>query len=997
MATADGRDMYGERIGMTHKVPPSQGFLKRHFRRLSVLAGALTLLLGLVAFAPTILGCRPVVNVLARYALSDLKGQVRVGSASFGWLSPIEVGQVELSDAEGRPLATVERITSSRSLLSILRDRSELGTFRCEKPVVEVVSTADATNWERAFANWASKPARSGASNPTAVALEIVDGKLHVLDQEAQKEWTVDGVGMTVSLPGSGSQPMRVELRGRVGEGSLQIALDMQQNESGSSLSQSRGSASVEIDAFPLAILAPVLQRIDPSTRLDGRLQARLSGKWGGSASFQGGVEGKLAVENLVLSTPSLGADKLQMVRVDVPCKLSADGDIVRLDKFEIASDLGKASLIGSFDLRRDLATLAMQPGCQAEMDIDLARLAEKLPHTLRLQKDTRVTAGKLKMLVRSLARTDGITWEGKLDSSGLKGLNQGQPIAWDDPLAITFTIRRDKDTIPVVERLYCNAGFLTIEGSGSLDKGQAKASYDLGRLANQLGRFIDLGSVRLGGQGTSQLVVERNARSEFTLTSESQLRQVEIAGLSKQPIREDNLLVRLDATGALLETCRLDTASARLVAGQEEVLFRLLEPIADVTRLDRVAIRAGLRGDLARIQKRLQPWISGLEGLQLQGPSEVVARIRYAGSADTLEVEDLHLDSSLVSCQAKGSLAKLSGSQDLKLSGDLSYDLEKFEPFLRPYLGASVKITGRDTRPFQLEGSLASAQPLAVDQAKNSPGMLTSFKGKAALGWQAMQAFGCQVGPGQVRAELKDGWLHVQPIRATMNQGRLILQSGIRLEPGPAELYLPKGLVLERAHITPAMGASALGYVAPVLVGVTETDGELSVALEGARVPLGNPLLADVSGVLTLHQARIGASPLVRELAVLLQGPATLLAARECAIPFRLVEGRVHHRDLVLVFPDLTIRTQGWVGLDGTMSLVAEMPVPPRWLGQSRLNSALAKQTIRLPIGGTMSRPKLDEQALRAVSAQIIRETAGDLIKQELDDRLKGIFKPGR
>jgi hypothetical protein len=77
-------------------------------------------------------------------------------------------------------------------------------------------------------------------------------------------------------------------------------------------------------------------------------------------------------------------------------------------------------------------------------------------------------------------------------------------------------------------------------------------------------------------------------------------------------------------------------------------------------------------------------------------------------------------------------------------------------------------------------------------------------------------------------------------------------------------------------------------------------------------------------------------------------------------------------------------------VGLDGSLSLVAEMPVPPKWLGSGKLAKAVGNQNIRLPISGTLSNPKLDQQALREASAKFARDAAENAIRQEMDGKLK-------
>jgi hypothetical protein len=107
------------------------------------------------------------------------------------------------------------------------------------------------------------------------------------------------------------------------------------------------------------------------------------------------------------------------------------------------------------------------------------------------------------------------------------------------------------------------------------------------------------------------------------------------------------------------------------------------------------------------------------------------------------------------------------------------------------------------------------------------------------------------------------------------------------------------------------------------------------------------------------------------------------------------MVNGRVYHSGLNLVFPDVTIQTQGSVGLDGSLSIVAELPVPPKWLKSSQSRAIFGKQTIRIPIGGTLDQPKLDQRALQDAMARIARDTAGDFVQQQLDTQIERLVRP--
>jgi hypothetical protein len=114
----------------------------------------------------------------------------------------------------------------------------------------------------------------------------------------------------------------------------------------------------------------------------------------------------------------------------------------------------------------------------------------------------------------------------------------------------------------------------------------------------------------------------------------------------------------------------------------------------------------------------------------------------------------------------------------------------------------------------------------------------------------------------------------------------------------------------------------------------------------------------------------------------------------RESVVKFYMKDGRVHHQGLELIFPDLTIRTYGWVDVGSqAISIMAEMPVPPKWIGNNPIGSALRNQTIRLPIGGTLSKPRIDRRELDRLSQQFIGKAARNIIEDEGKKFLENLF----
>jgi hypothetical protein len=96
-----------------------------------------------------------------------------------------------------------------------------------------------------------------------------------------------------------------------------------------------------------------------------------------------------------------------------------------------------------------------------------------------------------------------------------------------------------------------------------------------------------------------------------------------------------------------------------------------------------------------------------------------------------------------------------------------------------------------------------------------------------------------------------------------------------------------------------------------------------------------------------------------------------------------------VHHRDLELVFPDYTLKSSGAVGLDGSLALVIEMPIPPQLATALKLTPAQSKQMLRIPVGGTLEYPRPDPRALESLTAIVGRSF--------LENQLNKLLQPKR
>jgi hypothetical protein len=280
------------------------------------------------------------------------------------------------------------------------------------------------------------------------------------------------------------------------------------------------------------------------------------------------------------------------------------------------------------------------------------------------------------------------------------------------------------------------------------------------------------------------------------------------------------------------------------------------------------------------------------------------------------------------------------------------------------------VRIAGRGESPIWYRG----------------PFSLSTGSAAAGLKWQWAKLYGFQVGPGELKASLSDGAVRIEPLDVTVNQGQVRLAPRLRLAPNPIELTLPPGPVARGVQLDPAMCGVMLKYVAPVLADATSVHGSFSLELDRCRIPLQNPGKGELAGRFILHSVAISPGPLVRELSVFVGNAASAQLQRESVVPFQLIDGRVYHKDLELLFPGLTIRTRGSVGLDQSLKIFADMPPPPKWLASNPLAAqTMRNQMISVPIDGTLGRPRLDPKAMQDLSRQFL-QNAGNMIEGQLN-----------
>jgi hypothetical protein len=259
------------------------------------------------------------------------------------------------------------------------------------------------------------------------------------------------------------------------------------------------------------------------------------------------------------------------------------------------------------------------------------------------------------------------------------------------------------------------------------------------------------------------------------------------------------------------------------------------------------------------------------------------------------------------------------------------------------------------------------------------------------------VKAYGFEMGPGEFTVKLANGKADISPIRATFGEGRIALSPAARFDPEPAELTFAKGTVVERAKLTPAVTAGALGYALPAIANAAQANGEISAILDDNRIPLADMSKSSVKGRLVIHKATIGPGPVITEILKATGSANTVMTlANETTTPIRVENGRVHHENFAITVNNYTIRTSGSAGFDGSLAMIAEVPIPGT-LGLLKNNPVLKKslegKIVKVPLTGTIAKPVLDPNFFAAAVSGLARDAMKGVGKELLNRELEKLF----
>lgn len=606
---------------------PKPSRRKRWLKRLLPL---FTLLVAVLWFAPMIVAKTGLRNALARKALAGVKGEVTVGGASLGWFAPVELRDIVVKDEAGRTVASVPKVTSQKSLVSLARNPADPGAFTVENPTLTVVCEKDTTNLEGTFAEYLKESA-APAPTRTPINLKVTGGTLTITDAATGKSASVEGIDATVSVPASRSEPIAAKLTATTGNLNLDLSIG------------DTSTAKLVTTDVPFETFGPLVRLFRPGLSLAGAVSTDLLLKLSGEKDPTVSVVGKVSGKQLVVSGPWvwLNGDRLAFDFAEAPLDVERVGARVHVRLFDLRCDAGTFSFKGNFD-PDELEDVLKQAGTSIDANINVAKVADSMPKLLRLKDGVQLREGKIVAKLKSVADADGaVWWNGHVDTSDVKGTRAGLPIVWEQPLHFEFEGQYPKNQFPTVKKLICTSDFISVNAASEPGTLLISTNIVLDRLGAKLRDFIDLDGWALDGKAFASFAATRRADGEFVAEVIVKLTNFAFVDQKGKGLREPALEVKVDAKGTFPESgpTQLTSATAKLTAGGDGLDLALTDPVANVRELSSGSADVHLTGQLASWKARVGALVA-IPEFKLTGVVDARGKAKFA--ADTVTVDRL-------------------------------------------------------------------------------------------------------------------------------------------------------------------------------------------------------------------------------------------------------------------------------------------------------------------------------------------------------------------
>jgi translocation and assembly module TamB len=1029
--------------------------------------------------------------LLARAHRVLAPGRLEVASFRFSWFGPTRMTGFTIIDPQGDRVVSAARATWDRDLGHILFDRPRYGTLTLDDAVVDVERNADGS-----IDLYEALRPILGPNPETDLTVRITSGTFRLRSPGLARPLTAAALDLTIRHPPR-RRPLTWQLRlaDAPGPGAPSFEV-IGRYDPWRDVPGQLPDLAVRVvgDSWPLALdVAGVVAR----ARFAGVLDvARSEGRWD--------LSGDAALRDLDATGSPLRGDRLRLAQVGGRWDVGQSGGSWAIRRLDLNSPLGWIKATGP---------VPAPPGATTRLEgqLDLAALARRLPHALRIREGLTLERGSARLQV--IAGAEAIDVEARV--ADLVARDGEKAVTLRDPASLSARLVGGRQDFRV-ERLTLKTPFLDATGRGDVDRGvTVTATLDLAGFQRQARDLIDFGDLDLAGKGRLEGDYRRE-KGSFTGRLVADLDGLRVAGplsLRRESIHLDGTL-RGPADGAGLPrgwgSLRLDLASGDLAAaltatagpaaidldaraeaplprrgrvearmagrwadraldiGEARFTLRPDDPAATVEGTialsargrfnpdsgelaldpipgqagraialapdglrvsglgrERLRVQLATAGDVSALARAWAAWhggkplglagtwsgrwsAAGGDGLQFGGrveaqdlswpasdgrrsvgPLLLAVRGAYHDEPDRIDLAELVLASPYATLEGSGKIEDPAGRRLADLRGTLKPDWEALNALVRERVEPGARLEGTP-RGFHVKGPLeAEAKgewPLGLDA-------------EVGLALTEADFYGMKLGPTALVALVREGRAAIAPIRTTLNGGSLRLDPEVRRgDDGDLVLRLASGAAIEGAEVNDEVSRRVLAFVAPVLDQATRVHGTISATIDRAELPLAADAgrKAVVEGRVLFQDVEFAPGPLARLLLDVVHRPEATLRLDEPVV-LAIADGRVTQRGLAVPVGRLTkVELDGSVGFDRSLDLEARIPLTSAMVANNPLLGDIVEGArVRVPIRGTLSRPKFDRDAFNAGLKDLGKDLLGRTAARGAAELLMRLARP--
>ncbi len=348
--------------------------------------------------------------------------------------------------------------------------------------------------------------------------------------------------------------------------------------------------------------------------------------------------------------------------------------------------------------------------------------------------------------------------------------------------------------------------------------------------------------------------------------------------------------------------------------------------------------------------------------------------------------INKVDLNSNALSLKATGTLNQIGKNKVLNAKGTMAPDLKLVSDYLKKSGQSQVAFSGKKAAPFTIK--LVSKGDRWEDPLKH-----LDFSG--AVHVTAIEAYGLKLTPNDVPIRIAGAEAGAK-LESPANGGQLNFQPTVDMRKEPYILSFNENIdLLKDVQVTQGLIDGLLAAIHPLFKDAVIPDGLLGLNMKHFNWPLSEKERnkATFAGTLQLNGIRLNSTPFMAGLLNMMGISERQLSLADQDIDFEAKNGRIALSPVTLDAEGYQLKMHGSIGFDQTLDFIARLPVTKKMVGKDAYRF-LQGMTIKVPIRGTTSQPRIDEAAFQEATGDLMQQALRKNLQNGVQNLLKNLFK---